>query len=96
MKRHLLASLVSITFLAVTVVFAGGCKQGVGEVCQINDDCKDGLVCVASSGVCQDPSADSWDAAVPDGAVTADATDFDATSFDAAGDGDGDGDGDSD
>jgi hypothetical protein len=37
-----------------------GCKQGVGDRCQVNSDCEDGLICVLpvggtpqSGGVCE-------------------------------------------
>ncbi len=56
-----------------------GCKQGEGEVCQINDDCQEGLECNAGTRRCQKPgtvgtpdaSVDEPDAAVdePDAAV---------------------------
>ena len=44
-----------------TIVFVAGlatigvtaCKQGEGDICQINDDCEDGLICNAATGRCQ-------------------------------------------
>jgi hypothetical protein len=43
-----------------------GCKQGEGEVCQINDDCEDGLDCNAGTGRCQRPGgAPTFDAGTP-------------------------------
>ena len=30
--------------------FAAGCKQGVGDRCQVMSDCEDGLVCVLPAG----------------------------------------------
>jgi hypothetical protein len=30
--------------------FAAGCKQGVGDRCQVDSDCQDNLVCVIPSG----------------------------------------------
>jgi hypothetical protein len=39
-----------------------GCKQGVGDRCQVNSDCQDGLTCVLppngspqTGGTCQPP-----------------------------------------
>jgi hypothetical protein len=67
MALHLTAA------LAMLVLCAMGCKQGVGDRCQINSDCDTGLVCVlpaggspAAGGTCQ-PSGQ-----LPDGG-TADA-----------------------
>lgn len=43
--------------LAALFVLGGGaaCKQGEGEVCQIDDDCEDGLECNAGTMRCQRP-----------------------------------------
>jgi hypothetical protein len=63
------------------------CKQGEGEVCQIDDDCESGLQCNAGTMRCQVPGADHADAAPqadagPDDAGTPDAAPPDA-GFDA-------------
>lgn len=39
--------------LVIFMLFVGGCKQGEGDVCQVNADCGDNLVCNQQSGVCQ-------------------------------------------
>ncbi len=39
------------------------CKQGEGEVCQIDDDCESGLECNAGTMRCQSPGANHADAA---------------------------------
>lgn len=47
-----------------------GCKQGEGDVCQINDDCEDDLECNAGTRRCQRPgTVTPADAAVPDAPV---------------------------
>ena len=52
------ASLVLCAVLAVGPL--SGCKQGVGDRCQVNSDCEDDLICVLpvggtpqSGGVCE-------------------------------------------
>ena len=46
------------SFVATAALFLGlaACKQGEGEYCQINDDCKDGLVCAPTTSTCQAPA----------------------------------------
>jgi hypothetical protein len=53
-----------------------GCKQGEGEVCQIDDDCESGLECNAGTNLCQKrgtaatgADAGTVDANIPDAAV---------------------------
>jgi hypothetical protein len=42
---------------ALAVVFASaGCKQGLGQRCQIDSDCKTGFVCVSATNTCEDPN----------------------------------------
>jgi hypothetical protein len=62
------------TLLAVSL---WGCKQGEGEVCQIDDDCQSGLNCNAGTMRCQRPGSGTpvadaapprIDAALPDAA----------------------------
>jgi hypothetical protein len=36
--------------LVAPLWLASGCKQGVGERCQTNDDCNDNLTCVLPAG----------------------------------------------
>ena len=70
MKSRLLGILESAATLVLLVTAAWalpGCKQGVGEVCQIDDDCKDGLVCNAGSNQCQEPAGPGIDAGPGDG-----------------------------
>lgn len=72
----------------VSVALLSACKQGVGEVCQIDDDCEDGLVCNQQTAECQGIGGGGTDAAVfpdaipaPDAGPTPDASppSFDAT-----------------
>ena len=81
-------SAATLVLFVMALAMTPGCKQGVGEVCQINDDCKSGLVCNPGTMRCQEP-ASSIDA----GDIDARAP-YDAAGPDASGDGDGDGDGD--
>jgi hypothetical protein len=46
----------------------GSCLQGLGERCQINSDCKSGLVCSAATGLCTNQTNSGIDALVPDAA----------------------------
>ena len=78
------------TFLgtALLVLAFWSCKQGEGEVCQIDDDCETGLECNAGTMRCQSPGADRSDAspradAGPEDAGSPDAAVFDAAVFDA-------------
>ncbi|HEU5056977.1 MAG TPA: hypothetical protein VFU21_10655 [Kofleriaceae bacterium] len=77
-------------FLACLLLAAwfASCKQGEGEVCQIDDDCETGLECNAGTMRCQSPGADRADAAPqadagPEDAGAPDAAVFDAAVFDA-------------
>ena len=74
------------------IVFSGlavlpSCKQGEGEVCQVNSDCSSGLVCNQQTGLCQggtvNPTIDApmVDSPIVDAAI--DAPDIDAADVDA-------------
>ncbi|HEV7555155.1 MAG TPA: hypothetical protein VGO00_06875 [Kofleriaceae bacterium] len=57
---------------ALAVMFAaGGCKQGLGQRCQIDSDCKSGFVCVSATNTCEDPNIGK----PVDGALPVDAPD---------------------
>jgi hypothetical protein len=58
--RFRLRAFLGSALLAVTLA---ACKQGEGEVCQIDDDCETGLECNAGTMRCQSPGADRADAA---------------------------------
>ncbi|HET6611751.1 MAG TPA: hypothetical protein VFG83_07175 [Kofleriaceae bacterium] len=65
---------------------AGGCKQGEGDHCQIDNDCEQGLECNAATQECQAPGSSVPDAAPEpeiDGATT-DAAPVDAAPVDAS------------
>ena len=71
------------TVLALGLVGVSACKQGVGERCQINDDCETNI-CNAATGVCQEPGGPITDAApINDAPPTPDAGP-DAAPIDAA------------
>jgi len=48
MRRALLILVVLLPLASTT----GGCKQGEGEVCQIDSDCESGLECNVSTHQC--------------------------------------------
>jgi hypothetical protein len=73
--RRLAAVVVVLSPLALA-----GCKQGVGDRCQVESDCDDGLICVLpaggtpqSGGTCQ-PSNIGQDASITDFSVVPDLT----------------------
>jgi len=66
-----LVRLTAVFALTAPLFFAAGCKQSVGERCQVQSDCDDGLLCVLpaggtpqSGGTCLSPSAAAGDMAV--------------------------------
>lgn len=61
--------------IVLALVATGACKQGLGERCQVNADCANGLVCnQAKNSTCQSQSGvGGIDATVPDGPVRRDA-----------------------
>jgi len=73
--RTLLKTVIVVSFLAASL---GGCKQGEGDVCQIGDDCEDGLECNAGTRRCQRPGT-----VTPPDASTVDANTADAAGPDA-------------
>jgi len=75
--NRLLLGLFAVIPLVVLLSFAS-CKQGEGEICQINSDCSSGLVCNAATGKCQEVGGPTIDAAPIDAALP-DATPPDAT-----------------
>jgi hypothetical protein len=63
---------------ALLVLAFAGCKQSKGEVCQIDDDCEDGLRCIAGTMRCDKPGANTPDAAPDPDAGVLDASVLDA------------------
>lgn len=43
----------SIGVAVVLTLALGACEQGVGERCQVQSDCEDGLVCNKATNQCQ-------------------------------------------
>ncbi len=79
-----------VGILGLGVLALPSCKQGEGEACQVNSDCKSGLVCCFDSetgkGTCHATCVAPVDAG-PDGRVDAepqDAEPMDAAPVDAA------------
>lgn len=58
MRRLTLASLV-LSLFALTA-----CKSGVGERCQVDSDCEEGLVCGQRTNTCQTEFESEFDASV--------------------------------
>jgi len=55
-----------VVLVALFVVVAlAACKQGLGDRCQVNSDCSDGLICSAATGTCESPTSTGIDASVP-------------------------------
>jgi hypothetical protein len=72
----------SALIIAATLAVVGGCKQGVGERCQIDSDCTSNI-CL-SSGVCDDDTTTpTADAKVNPDSSTIDAAPVDAEPIDA-------------
>jgi len=56
--------------LALLAISPSGCKQGLGERCQVNADCASGICSKSSPQVCvsaEDQSQTQIDAQFPDG-----------------------------
>jgi len=78
------SSLLGVGLLALALALPlGACKQGEGGICQIKEDCEEGLECNAGTMRCQRPGADFADAAPPADASLNDGAVPDATVFDA-------------
>ena len=65
-----LGRLITVSLLTAPLFFAAGCKQGIGERCQVMSDCDDGLQCVLpaggtaqAGGTCQMPNSGNTDMA---------------------------------
>jgi hypothetical protein len=67
-----------LLLLAVAAAPLAACKQGEGGICQVNDDCNDGLTCNAGTRRCQEPSAIRIDGGGPPDANPANARTPDA------------------
>jgi hypothetical protein len=51
--------------LFVSTLALAGCKQGLGERCQVDSDCKMPLICVSATNTCQDGLGTTIDAPLP-------------------------------
>ena len=61
-----LLRLTAVFALLAPLCLVAGCKQGVGDRCQVQSDCQDGLLCVLpaggtpqAGGTCQQPGGAS-------------------------------------
>lgn len=80
MKKFFLIAIISISSITASV----GCKQGLGERCQINDDCVSPYVCNQAKMQCQQTTTGGIDATVVDAPFTT--VDAPFTIIDAAAD----------
>ena len=69
--------------LCLILVALAGCKQGLGDRCQINDDCSSPYVCNQAKMECQNTTTGGIDATVPDAEFTIIDAGTDATMIDA-------------
>ncbi|HXU74872.1 MAG TPA: hypothetical protein VN947_36505 [Polyangia bacterium] len=67
-----LVRLTAVVALLAPLCLVAGCKQGVGDRCQVQTDCDDGLLCVLNAGAtpqaggtCQMPNTTGADMASP-------------------------------
>lgn len=65
--------------LMFACLLIAGCKQGLGDRCQVQADCESGLQCNAATGTCQGGQGSPIDANVPDGPRTDAARDASST-----------------
>jgi hypothetical protein len=66
-----LLRLTAVFALLAPLVLVAGCKQGLGDRCQVQSDCDDGLLCVLpagatpqAGGVCQSTTGTGADLSV--------------------------------
>jgi hypothetical protein len=85
MRSSLVSRLTLASLLLALVAGGTACKSGVGERCQVNADCEDGLVCVKNTDTCAESIGGDVDGGIdaPLDASEADATDPDASPIDA-------------
>jgi hypothetical protein len=55
-----------MVFIALVWFGSFGCKQAKGDRCEVNSDCKNGLVCNQATNTCQLTTGGGIDATVPD------------------------------
>ncbi len=65
-----LLRLTAVLALTAPLLASAGCKQGVGDRCQVQSDCADNLICVLpagatpqAGGTCQNPANATGDMA---------------------------------
>jgi hypothetical protein len=62
---------VKLWIAGLVFVSLAGCKQGLGERCQVDSDCAEGNCSQAEPKVCGGDNASQLDAFVPDAAIDA-------------------------
>lgn len=67
----MLRRLVFSTALFAAAVASSACKQGLGDRCEVNSDCEDGLVCARLTQTCEETAQTVVDSGI-------DAPDIDA------------------
>jgi hypothetical protein len=65
--KRIVPLIIASAILALTIVAA--CQQSKGDRCQIDADCKDGLVCNKATNTCQETTGGGIDATVPDAPI---------------------------
>lgn len=78
-----LLRLTAVFALLAPLCLVAGCKQGVGDRCQVQSDCQDGLLCVLpaggtpqAGGTCQQPNTTGPDMTASTGADMASSADM--------------------
>ena len=72
-----------VLLVVATVALAvAGCKQGLGQRCQVQSDCADNLVCNEGTQQCSTGTSRTFDATIPVDALH-DAKPIDATPIDS-------------
>jgi hypothetical protein len=54
----------SLVFIALSFVSLTACKSGLGERCQVNADCEEGLVCAAATDTCAESATSDMDGGI--------------------------------
>ena len=58
-------SLLARVALLIAAAGTAGCKQGVGERCQVREDCTPPLICNMATQTCADMAGGDIDASIP-------------------------------
>ncbi len=72
----------AVLLVATIALAIAGCKQGLGQRCQVQSDCADNLVCNEGTQQCSTGTGSGLDATIPVDALH-DARPIDATPIDS-------------